>query len=468
MKIVTRFAPSPTGLLHIGGARTALFNYLFAKHNKGQFLLRIEDTDKKRSTDQAVQAILDGLNWLGLEYDNKSCFYQSENEKAHKDAALKLLEKGQAYYCYESAEDLVAKREEAEKKGQVFRFKSPWRDQSRLSEANEKPVIRLKSPTEGFTIINDLVQGEVKVANAELDDLILLRSDGTPTYNLAVVVDDHQMGVTHIIRGDDHLNNAFRQKLIYEALDLEAPQFAHIPLIHGSDGAKLSKRHGATSVMEYKEMGYLPEALRNYLLRLGWSHGNDEIISDAQAIEWFNLEKVGKSPARFDFDKLNNLNKHYLKELTDEKLLQLIDLESSKNTDKFLKALPFLKERISNLNDLKDCLKIYQDNCLIDLSKDDQALVSERQGLLRSFRDIIERISNWNLEFIKISVLDYATTEGLKMKDFGVALRVALTFSHSSAGGVFEIMEILGKQEVLRRLDYALKFVDSYPESIRA
>jgi glutamyl-tRNA synthetase len=309
MKIITRFAPSPTGFLHIGGARTALFNYLFAKNNGGEFLLRVEDTDQKRSTNEAVDAILEGMDWLGLKHDGEIVF-QSKNIDRHKQVALELLEKGEAYYCYTSAQELEEMRNEAEKKGEVFKFKSPWRDKTPSQKTDVKPVIRIKSPKQGETIINDLVQGEVRVANSELDDLVLLRSDETPTYMLAVVVDDHDMEISHVIRGDDHLTNAFRQKIIFDAMGWKAPEFAHIPLIHGSDGAKMSKRHGATSVMEYKAMGYLPEALRNYLLRLGWSHGNEEIISDAQAIEWFGLDHVGKSPSRFDFAKLDNLNKH--------------------------------------------------------------------------------------------------------------------------------------------------------------
>lgn len=456
MKIVTRFAPSPTGLLHIGGARTALFNYLFAKHNKGDFLLRIEDTDKKRSTQEAVQAILDGLEWLGLKNDGE-VFYQSKNEHSHKEVALKLLENGKAYYCYTSAEELDFKRKEAESKGEVFRFKSPWRDSQSNPPSDIKPVIRLKAPTQGFTIVNDLVQGEVKVANIELDDLVILRGDGTPTYNLAVVVDDHQMAVTHIIRGDDHLNNAFKQKLIYEAMNWPVPQFAHIPLIHGSDGAKMSKRHGATGVMEYKDMGYLPQALRNYLLRLGWSHGDAEIISDDQAIEWFNLEKIGKSPARFDFDKLNNLNKHYIKELSSAKLLDLIGFSKDAKNSAIEKALSFVKERANNLNELKDAAILFQNGFEKELSEQDKILILEKTTILKLFEEAIHSLDNWNLDLIKNSLLNCAASQNLKMKDFGPALRVILTFSSSSAGGVFEIMEILGKEEVLRRFKLNLK-----------
>lgn len=306
--VVVRFAPSPTGMLHIGSARTALFNYLFAKHHKGQFLLRIEDTDKERSTKEAVDAIYRSLEWLGLDFDGEAVI-QSSRVNRHAEVAHSLVKDGKAYYCYCSQEELEAMREEARAKNEVARYNGMWRDRdAALAPKGISPVIRLKAPQEGTTIIRDLVQGEVKVENKQLDDLILLRSDGTPTYMLSVVVDDHDMGITHVIRGDDHLNNAFRQYYIYKACGWDVPEFAHIPLIHGSDGAKLSKRHGAVSTEVYKEIGYLPEAMRNYLLRLGWGHGNDEIISDAQAIEWFDLNHVGRSASRFDFAKLNAFN----------------------------------------------------------------------------------------------------------------------------------------------------------------
>ncbi len=455
MKIITRFAPSPTGLLHIGSARTALFNYLFAKHHKGDFLLRIEDTDKKRSTDAAKTAILEGLDWLGLKYQNKP-FYQSDNEKRHKEVALELLKKGKAYYCYTSQEELAQMREKYESKKEVFRFKSPWRDKKPPENSSTKPVIRIKSPQDGFSVINDLVQGEIKVANNELDDLIIMRSDGTPTYNLAVIVDDYDMQITHVIRGDDHLNNSFRQKVIYEAMGWKVPNFAHIPLIYGPDGAKMSKRHGATGVMEYKKMGYLNMAMRNYLLRLGWSHGNAEIISDEEAIKWFDLDKIGKSPSRFDFDKLNNLNKHYLKELDEDKLLKLTNLESTKNKDKLLKALHFTKERANNLNDLTESLKIYEDNFSKKLEEKEQNIILEKKSLLSDLQQIINQIDDWNLDFIKSSILNYATQNNLKMKEFGPALRVIVTFSSSSPGGIFDIIEILGKEEVLERFNLQL------------
>ena len=313
MSVVTRFAPSPTGFLHIGGARTALFNRLFARHHGGRYLVRIEDTDRERSTKEAIGAIFDGLSWLGLMGDEEPVF-QSTRQERHAAMARELLARGGAYPCYATAEELAEMRERARAEGRSVRYDGRWRDRD-PSEAppGVKPVIRLKAPQEGETVIDDLVQGEVRFANSQLDDMVLLRSDGTPTYMLSVVVDDHDMGITHVIRGDDHLNNAARQTQLYLALGWEPPRFAHVPLIHGPDGAKLSKRHGALSVGAYREMGFLPEAMRNYLLRLGWAHGDEEIILDEQAIAWFGLEAVGRSPARFDMQRLTNLNAHYLR-----------------------------------------------------------------------------------------------------------------------------------------------------------
>ena len=324
MSVVVRFAPSPTGFLHIGGARTALFNWLFARHHGGKFLLRIEDTDRVRSTPEAVAAIIDGLDWLGLGWDGE-IVHQFERAPRHAEIARQLLAAGHAYYCYCTPAELEAMRERARAEKRSVRYDGTWRDRDPSeAPAGVAPAIRLKAPQHGSTTIHDLVQGEVTVANTELDDLIILRADGTPTYNLSVVVDDHDMGITHVIRGDDHLNNAFRQKQIYDALGWAVPEFAHVPLIHGPDGAKLSKRHGALGVDAYRELGYLPEALRNYLLRLGWSHGDDEIISTEQAIEWFDIDAVGRAPARFDFAKLDNLNGHYIRAAEDERLVALV------------------------------------------------------------------------------------------------------------------------------------------------
>src|SRR6202171_5146316 len=323
MSVVVRFAPSPTGFLHIGGARTALFNWLFARHHRGKFLLRIEDTDRLRSTREAVAAIVDGLDWLGLSWDDE-IVYQSARVARHAEVARQLLAAGGAYHCYCTPAELEAMRERARAEKRSIRYDGTWRDHD-PSEAppGVPPVIRLKASQQGSTTICDHVQGEVTVANTELDDLIILRADGTPTYNLSVVVDDHDMGITHVIRGDDHLNNAFRQTQIYRALDWPVPEFAHVPLIHGADGAKLSKRHGAVGVEAYREMGYLPEALRNYLMRLGWSHGDDEIISTEDAIRWFDIADVGRGAARFDQAKLDSINAHYIREADDVRLLGL-------------------------------------------------------------------------------------------------------------------------------------------------
>lgn len=458
MSVTVRFAPSPTGYLHIGSARTALFNYLFAKNQKGKFLLRIEDTDAKRSTKEAIAAIIDGLSWLGLGHDGEIVL-QSKNCLRHQEVAKKLLEDNQAYYCYTTTEELEEMRKMAEAKGEVFRFQSPWRDKFRSEATSIKPVIRIKAPRTGQVVIKDLVQGEIAVASHEIDDLVMLRNDGSPTYMLAVVVDDHDMQISHVIRGDDHLTNAFRQKIIYQALNWQVPEFAHIPLIYGADGAKMSKRHGATSVIEYKEMGYLPEALRNYLLRLGWSHHDEEIISDENAIEWFGLDKIGKSPARFDFAKLDYLNKHYLKEKSSDQLLALItpyfksDI-SELEKDRILKALRFLKERAAKLNDLAEMASIYLDNYNSKFVTDDAKI---RQTLL-DIKDILSAIPQGNFEHhqIKIKIDEYLNANNLKIKDIGPLLRTVLTSNSSGAGGIFEVIEILGLKEVILRINQSL------------
>ncbi|MFT7086605.1 MAG: glutamyl-tRNA synthetase [Rickettsiales bacterium] len=466
MKIITRFAPSPTGFLHIGGARTALFNYLFAKKNGGEFLLRIEDTDQKRSTPEAVEAILEGLSWLGLKNDGEIVF-QSKNIQRHKEVALDLLRQGKAYYCHTSAEELASLRQEAETKGEVFRFKSPWRDKIAPESEGVKPVIRLKSPNQGQTIINDLIRGEITIDNSELDDLVILRSDETPTYMLAVVVDDFDMKISHIIRGEDHLTNSFRQQTIYDAMNWQVPKFAHVPLIHGPDGAKMSKRHGATSVIDYNEMGYLPEAMRNYLLRLGWSHGDDEIISDEQALEWFNLDHIGKSPARFDFAKLDNLNKHYIKEKSEEELFDLIKLPFSltgegeveflpNQKNKIIKALKFVKERAVKLIDLSEASSIYIEGFTKNLDEKDSEIIKNNQTIILELKEVLEKITSWNHDSIKEEINNFAAAKNLKFKDFGKPLRIALTFSSSSAGGIFDVLEILEKEESLRRINFIL------------
>ena len=461
MSIVTRFAPSPTGYLHIGGARTALFNYLFSKHNRGKFLLRIEDTDEKRSTKEAIDAILQGLDWLGLKHDD-NFILQSKNFARHQEIAEKLLEKNQAYFCYTSAEELEEMRLAAEKKGEVFRFRSSWRDKVQSQNSSVKPVIRIKAPLEGETIIRDLVQGEISVKNSELDDLVMLRGDGSPTYMLAVVVDDHDMEISHVIRGDDHLTNAFRQKVIYEAMNWKVPEFAHIALIHGADGSKLSKRHGATSVIEYRDMGYLPEAMRNYLLRLGWSHGDAEIISDAQAIEWFNLDKVGKSPSRFDFDKLNHINKHYIKAKSDVDLFDLMqnwfecEISTASKT-RIIRAIKFLKDRAIVMCDLLTASRVYIDNFCGEFDEESKQILVEKKSLIIDLQHVFVGLNDWSHDGIKNSLNEFAAAKGLKIKDFGPLLRIILTFSNASAGGIFDVVEILGKGEVLKRVEVVLK-----------
>ena len=458
MSVVVRFAPSPTGFLHIGGARTALFNYLFAKHHHGKFLLRIEDTDQARSTQTAIDAILDGLKWLGLTYDGKPVL-QSQNQARHQQVAKQLLESGKAYLCYTPVQELEEMRKQAESKGQVFRFQSPWRNKFPSQSSEVQPVLRIKAPQDGFTIIPDLVQGQVSVANSELDDLVLLRSDQTPTYMFAVVVDDYDMQITHIIRGNDHFTNTFRQKIIYEALNWPVPQFAHIPLIHGSDGAKLSKRHGATSVLDYQHQGYLPEAMRNYLLRLGWSYGDHEIITDENAIAWFDLKNVGKSPARFDFAKLNHLNHHYIK--NSNNLLALITPFLPKKPNlieeqRFLKVLQFAKEKANLLTDLANICLVYYQHSQQAISQPDLAILTEKKPILQQIKQVLSQIDHWQLAEIKQALSDFSAQSGLKINAFGIALRIALTFSSASALGIFDILHILGKEEVLARVEDAI------------
>lgn len=473
--IITRFAPSPTGDLHIGGARTALFNYLFAKHHQfhgqgGKFLLRIEDTDKKRSTDAAINTIIHGLNWLGINYDDE-LVRQSENEKRHQEIVQQLLEKNVAYQCFTAKEELDELRKKAQDKGEVFRFKSPWRDKINSQSSTIKPVIRIKSPVEGFSTIDDLVQGQVKIPNIEIDDFVIARSDGTPTYMLAVVVDDFDMKITHIIRGDDHLTNSFKQKIIYDALNWENPKFAHIPLIYGNDGAKMSKRHGATSVTDYQKMGYLPEAMRNYLLRLGWSHNDDEIISDEQAISWFNIENINKSPARFDFAKLDFINKYYLKKLTNTEIYNLI-IDRINNCD-FVKnrksnvnnseqnrinnAIEFIKEKAANLNEIADSCQIYLDNYQTEITQQNQEKVGQKKDLIAQILKILNDISDWQIDNIKQELENFCQQQSLKLKDFGPVVRILLTFSDKSSGGIFDVISLLGKDNVIARIS---KFSD--------
>lgn len=461
MTVITRFAPSPTGFLHIGSARTALFNWLFAKHHGGKFLLRIEDTDRARSTQPAIEAILDGMEWLGLHHDGE-VIYQFARAARHAEVAKQLVDKGQAYYCYCTTEELAAMREEATKEGKGFRYDGRWRDKP-ASEAPEgiNPVIRLKAPLTGETVIDDLVQGRVVVGNEHLDDMILLRSDGTPTYMLAVVVDDHDMAVTHVIRGDDHLTNASRQKLIYEAMGWETPKFAHIPLIHGADGAKLSKRHGALGVEAYRDMGFLPEAIRNYLLRLGWAHGDDEIIDTAQAIQWFDVDGLGKSPSRFDMVKLTNVNGHYMREAENERLVTLITplIEERLKAPVsqvaeicLAKGMNGLKQRAKNLLELTDNALFYARSVPLPFTdKAQQILDKGGKELAGEIAALLDTTPSWEEAALEEVIKTYAVEKGMKLGDLAQVVRVALTGSTISPS-IFEVLAVLGKEESLRRL----------------
>ncbi|MBK18950.1 MAG: glutamate--tRNA ligase [Rhodospirillaceae bacterium] len=462
MSVVTRFAPSPTGFLHIGGVRTALFNWLYARHNNGKYLLRIEDTDRKRSTQEAIDAITSGLEWLGLDADEPPTF-QSANLDRHSEVAIDLLNSGKAYHCYCSADELAAMREKARSSGSTRLYEGTWRDKDpEDAPSNVKPVVRFKAPLEGETVVNDLVQGSVTVSNAQLDDMILLRADGTPTYMLSVVVDDHDMGVTHAIRGDDHLTNAFRQTQLFNAIGWCPPAYAHIPLIHGSDGAKLSKRHGALGIEAYREMGYLPGALLNYLLRLGWSHGDEEIISLSQAIEWFDIIDVGRGAARIDFDKLSSVNAHYLHETANEKLADLIRGQIAERTgvifdaslnERLLHALPGLKPRAKTIDELVDISLFYfYDRPLEIDSRAQKSLDEEACKRLGRLFPSLANLENWSEESIDQTVRKFVETEDIKLGKIAQPLRAALTGTNISPG-IFEVAAVLGKTESLGRLD---------------
>jgi len=458
MTVRVRFAPSPTGYLHIGGARTALFNYLFAKHNKGKYLLRVEDTDRERSTPEAIEAIFASLNWLGIQSDEEPVFQFSRAQR-HAEVAQQLLQSGNAYYCYCSPEELQAMREEAAAKKLPPRYNGVWRDRdSSSAPAGVKPVIRFKSPQEGSVTIDDHVQGPVTVQNSQLDDMVLLRADGTPTYMLSVVVDDHDMGITHIIRGDDHLNNAFRQHHIYAAMGWQIPEFAHIPLIHGVDGAKLSKRHGATSADVYKDMGFLPDAMKNYLLRLGWAHGDDEIISEAQAIEWFSFEGIGRSPARFDMAKLHNLNGHYIRHADDARLFDLTlpfiekhlkRVLAADEADRIARGMPGLKERAKTLIELSESALIY----IKPLPLDEKAAALLSQDNTEYLRNLLPKLKACDFTHDALEMLLRSAAEefGIKLGALAAPLRVAVT-GRSVSPSLFEVMAILGKEESLKRI----------------
>ena len=452
--IVTRFAPSPTGYLHIGGARTALFNWLFSRHHGGKFLLRIEDTDRARSTKEAIDAILDGMRWLGLDWDGHE-YYQSQFWSRHAEIAHRLLERGAAYRCYMTQQELAEQREAAQRERRPFRINSPWRDVSEVQ--GDKPfVIRLKAPRDGETVIDDRVQGRVTVQNAEIDDFILLRSDGTPTYMLAVVVDDHDMGVTHVIRGDDHLNNAFRQLAIIRAMGWPEPTYAHVPLIHGQDGAKLSKRHGAMGVDAYRdELGLLPEAVANYLLRLGWGHGDDEIISREQAIEWFDLDHVGKSPSRFDFKKLENLNGHYIREADNGRLADLIAPQlgiTDQQKGLLVEAMPELEPRANTLIQLAEGARFLFAQRPLAVDEAAAALLTaEARPLLVAAHKRLAALAKWDRESLEAPIREVAEGSGVKLGKVAQPLRAALT-GRTTSPGIFDVLALLGREESLARI----------------
>ena len=463
--IVTRFAPSPTGFLHIGGARTALFNWLYARRHGGKMHLRIEDTDRQRSTKEAIDAILDGLSWLEIGWDG-DVVYQFSRAARHREVAEALIAVGRAYRCYATAQELQELRDAARREGRMARYDGRWRDRDPSeAPADVQPAIRLKARQDGETIVEDLVQGKVVWQNAELDDLVLLRSDGTPTYMLSVVVDDHDMGVTHIIRGDDHLNNAARQSQIYDALGWDIPKMAHISLIHGPDGSKLSKRHGALGVEAYRAMGFLPAALRNYLVRLGWSHGDQEIFTTEQMVELFDFEHVGRSAARFDFAKLENLNGQYLRAMSDEDVLAAVEkllphlpdgaalaARIADKRDRLLAAMSGLKERAKTLVELVDSANFLLVDRPIEL--DDQAralLTPEARGMLRQVVKLLEPIEPWTVENTEGVTRGFAERNGMKLGAVAQPVRAALT-GRTTSPGIFEVLAVLGKAESLARL----------------
>src|SRR6266480_1907972 len=464
--VVTRFAPSPTGFLHIGGARTALFNWLYARGRGGKMLLRIEDTDRERSTKAAIDAILDGLTWLGLDWDGETV-YQFSRSQRHREVARALLETGGAYRCYASAEELAQMREKARSEGRAKLYDGRWRDRDPAeAPPGVEPVIRLKAPLAGETVIEDQVQGRVIWQNENLDDLVLLRSDGTPTYMLAVVVDDHDMGVTHVIRGDDHLTNAARQTQIYNALGWRIPMMAHIPLIHGPDGSKLSKRHGALGVDAYRAMGYLPIAMRNYLVRLGWAPGDQEMFSTEEMIAAFELAQIGRSPARFDFAKLENLNGHYMRQADDQSLVTQFEhvldfvpegaeLKAKLNETtraQLLQAMPSLKERAKTLLELiAGSYFIFADRPLEIEPKAAALLTPEARALIGRLREALETVSPWSAETTESAMRNFAEQNNLKLGAVAQPLRAALT-GRTTSPGIFEVLAVLGREECLARL----------------
>jgi glutamyl-tRNA synthetase len=465
MTVITRFPPSPTGLMHIGTARTALYNWLFAKNKNGKMLFRIEDTDRERYKPEYVDAIINGMKWLELEHDGP-IVSQYERTQRHAEVANQLLAEGKAYYCYCSQEELETMREEAKAQGLPVFYNRKWRDKTAVDAPSDvKPVIRIKAPLEGQSIVHDKVQGDVIVENKQLDDFILLRSDGTPTYMLAVVVDDYDMGVTHVIRGDDHLNNTFRQNLIYQHMGWAIPAYAHLPLILGPDGAKLSKRHGAASVEEYRDMGYLPEAMRNYLLRLGWSHGDAEIISGEQAIEWFNLESIGKSAGRFDFAKLESINAHYIKiadnarlvKLTTPFLASILGYEpNEEQLSRLLKGMDELKERAKTLIQIAQEGAFYCKEIPYAFDDKAQSQITESVPTLKAITFAISTADVFDSTSVEAICKNVANDlAGGKLGKVAMPLRAALT-GVTVSPSIFHASEILGKDETLKRLEYAI------------
>lgn len=464
--VVTRFAPSPTGFLHIGGARTALFNWLYARHTGGKMLLRIEDTDRERSTDAAIAAIREGLSWLGLDWDGDPV-HQFAGASRHREVAEQLLADGKAYRCYATPDELAGMRAAASAEGRSTRYDGRWRDRDPSeAPADVAPSIRIKAPQSGETVIDDLVQGRVVYANSDLDDFVILRSDGTPTYMLAVVVDDHDMGITHIIRGDDHLTNSARQKIIYDAMDWTLPALAHISLIHGPDGGKLSKRHGALGVDAYRAMGYLPEAMRTYLVRLGWSHGDDEIMSTDQMISWFDFDGIGRGAARFDFAKLESINAHYLKEMGDAEIMAtLIEelphltggpaFQAKLDPDRLFKlreVVPLLKGRAKTLVQLIDQASFVVDRRPLKLDEKAAKLVTEEaRDLLGRLRTRLELVEDWTAPGIEAAVREFAETASVKLGAVAQPVRAALT-GRTASPGIFEVCAIIGKTETLGRI----------------
>jgi len=464
--IVTRFAPSPTGFLHIGGGRTALFNWLYARHFGGKMLLRIEDTDRERSTVAAINAIIEGLTWLGITWDGEPVFQFSRAER-HRAIAEQLLAEGKAYHCYASPEELATMREAARKEGRSKLYDGRWRDRAPSeAPAGVKPVIRLKAPLTGETIVEDRVQGRVTWQNSDLDDLVLLRSDGTPTYMLAVVVDDHDMGITHVVRGDDHLTNAARQTQIYQALGWTVPVFAHIPLIHGPDGSKLSKRHGALGVDAYRAMGYLPAAMRNYLVRLGWAHGDQEIFTTDEMIAAFDLGAIGRSPARFDFAKLESLNGHYIRQMPDAELVAALedllphiadgDELAGKMTPalrgQLMAAMPGLKERAKTLVELFEASRfVWTSRPLVIDAKAQALLTPDAKDAIGALLPELQAVADWKAEAVETVVRGFAERTGRKLGAVAQPLRAALT-GRTTSPPIFDVLVVLGADESLARL----------------